>query len=237
MAPMWDRIDPLAEKYYGISPYAYCGGDPVNFGDYDGREISLSGDSALIAQAIAYYNQGAGREAFSYDYENKKVVYNASSDPSEFEQTIGDIVNSDKSVELNLTSKNRQVLVGSLKHRAIDLGDLSGMESHGFDPSRVMLHETVEQFNLDWGVLDPLFDKYEITTKEENKKIIGNKINELVSLAHDRALGAESRCFNLGGNPSNDIIPHDYFPKSGFFVVRELSGRLFVMPYAKGNIR
>ena len=35
MAPMWDRIDPMAEKYYGISPYAYCGGDPVNFGDYD----------------------------------------------------------------------------------------------------------------------------------------------------------------------------------------------------------
>ena len=26
-----------AEKYYGISPYAYCGGDPVNLGDYDGE--------------------------------------------------------------------------------------------------------------------------------------------------------------------------------------------------------
>jgi len=32
---MWDRIDPLAEKYYGISPYAYCGGDPVNYEEYD----------------------------------------------------------------------------------------------------------------------------------------------------------------------------------------------------------
>ena len=39
MAPMWDRIDPLAEKYFGISPYAYCGGDPVNKGDYDGENI------------------------------------------------------------------------------------------------------------------------------------------------------------------------------------------------------
>ena len=36
MLPMWDRVDPLAEKYYGISPYVYCGGDPVNKGDYDG---------------------------------------------------------------------------------------------------------------------------------------------------------------------------------------------------------
>ena len=39
MMPTWDRIDPLAEKYYGISPYAFCGGDPVNMGDYDGNHI------------------------------------------------------------------------------------------------------------------------------------------------------------------------------------------------------
>ena len=30
-------IDPLAEKYPGISPYAYCNGNPVNFVDPDGR--------------------------------------------------------------------------------------------------------------------------------------------------------------------------------------------------------
>jgi RHS repeat-associated protein len=36
MMPSWDKIDPMAEKYYGISPYAYCGGDPVNFVDLTG---------------------------------------------------------------------------------------------------------------------------------------------------------------------------------------------------------
>ena len=30
-------IDPLAEKYYHLSPYAYCAGDPVNLVDPDGR--------------------------------------------------------------------------------------------------------------------------------------------------------------------------------------------------------
>ncbi len=29
----WTATDPLAEKYYGISPYAYCMGDPVNMAD------------------------------------------------------------------------------------------------------------------------------------------------------------------------------------------------------------
>ena len=33
MAPMWDKSDSKAEDYYPISPYAYCGGDPVNNGD------------------------------------------------------------------------------------------------------------------------------------------------------------------------------------------------------------
>ncbi len=35
----WLSIDPLAEEYMGISPYAYCGNDPVNRVDPDGRRI------------------------------------------------------------------------------------------------------------------------------------------------------------------------------------------------------
>ena len=36
--PTWDRIDPLCEKYYSISPYAYCANNPVNRFDPDGRD-------------------------------------------------------------------------------------------------------------------------------------------------------------------------------------------------------
>ena len=35
-------IDPLAAKYPGLSPYAYCANNPVIFVDPDGREISFS---------------------------------------------------------------------------------------------------------------------------------------------------------------------------------------------------
>ncbi len=47
MAPMWDRVDPLAEKYFGISPYAYCGGDPVNRKDKNGMYIKFAEGSSL----------------------------------------------------------------------------------------------------------------------------------------------------------------------------------------------
>ncbi|MBR6192323.1 MAG: hypothetical protein IKQ68_09225 [Prevotella sp.] len=33
----WDRMDPLCEKYYSVSPYAYCHNNPVNRIDTDGR--------------------------------------------------------------------------------------------------------------------------------------------------------------------------------------------------------
>lgn len=31
--------DPLSEKYYSISPYAFCGNNPINFIDTDGMDI------------------------------------------------------------------------------------------------------------------------------------------------------------------------------------------------------
>ena len=32
-------VDTLCEKYYSISPYAYCAGNPVRYVDPDGRKI------------------------------------------------------------------------------------------------------------------------------------------------------------------------------------------------------
>ena len=34
----WNRMDPMCEKYYSVSPYAYCHNTPVNRIDPDRRE-------------------------------------------------------------------------------------------------------------------------------------------------------------------------------------------------------
>lgn len=64
-------MDPLCEKYYGISPYAYCAGNPVNLIDPDGERIYM-----------LFYttgNKDGGDEMFKsaaetrkYDIENSK---------------------------------------------------------------------------------------------------------------------------------------------------------------------
>lgn len=38
---MWLSVDPLFEKYAGMSPYNYCAGNPVKFVDPDGRENAI----------------------------------------------------------------------------------------------------------------------------------------------------------------------------------------------------
>ena len=40
-------IDPLAEKYYSLSPYAYCAGNPMSFVDPDGRDTVYVIDSPV----------------------------------------------------------------------------------------------------------------------------------------------------------------------------------------------
>ena len=48
----WFAQDPLSEKYYSISPYAFCAGNPVKFVDEDGR-IPAPVIGALIGGGVA----------------------------------------------------------------------------------------------------------------------------------------------------------------------------------------
>ena len=58
----WDRIDPLCEKYYSTSPYAYCANNPVNANDPDGRAINwllggaIGAGVELASQLIEQYD-------------------------------------------------------------------------------------------------------------------------------------------------------------------------------------
>jgi RHS repeat-associated protein len=46
--PVWTTIDPLCEKYYNMSSYAYCAGNPINRFDPDGMDWYTSTDSKTV---------------------------------------------------------------------------------------------------------------------------------------------------------------------------------------------
>lgn len=53
-------IDPLAEKYYSISPYAFCLNNPIRYIDPDGREIIgvTRNDAAKVVEDLRQMFQG-----------------------------------------------------------------------------------------------------------------------------------------------------------------------------------
>jgi len=60
----WDRMDPLCEKYYSLSPYNYCGNNPVRFIDKDGRIIRDSKGNIVYVSSGEYIHV---KHAFGID--------------------------------------------------------------------------------------------------------------------------------------------------------------------------
>ena len=62
--PMWTSVDPLCEKYYSISSYAYCGNNPVNFIDPNGEDYWSTNN---IEQIIDFFNSlGSGDSQYEF---------------------------------------------------------------------------------------------------------------------------------------------------------------------------
>lgn len=83
----WNTMDPLCEKYYSISPYAYCAGNPVNLVDptgkdvweinYEGRIIRRITDTTQDAFYMVNKNKdGEYERTFTLD-KNGEKVYNS----------------------------------------------------------------------------------------------------------------------------------------------------------------
>ena len=82
----WMSVDPLADKYPNISPYAYCGWNPIGFIDPDGRnpvysidgeflgvnELGLQGE-ALFMNPDKFYNGMSLEESMAQNQGSEKL--------------------------------------------------------------------------------------------------------------------------------------------------------------------
>ena len=81
----WHMIDPLCEKYYDISPYVYCNGNPINLFDPDGRnplKIIAKGvfkiGKVVAKQGLSSLNKTTTyANAFSVVVKDTKTVFDA----------------------------------------------------------------------------------------------------------------------------------------------------------------
>ena len=77
--PGWNKPDQLAEKYYGISPYVMCAGNPVNMGDYDGKKVLFADGTSnefkeKFGRLVTYMNK-CGTSSELANLESSNVTY------------------------------------------------------------------------------------------------------------------------------------------------------------------
>ena len=73
---VWHGVDPLAEKYPSISPYAYVANNPLNAIDPDGREIvwlNWGGNYSKIIRALT--RTGTFNAIFTRFIKNQENVF------------------------------------------------------------------------------------------------------------------------------------------------------------------
>ena len=104
---MFTTIDPLCEKYYHLSPYSYCGGNPIN-------RVDLHGDSITIldmASIDAIYNALQPGTNLSMKFNNGVLIPEsirqvASNSSDAFLKDLYTIATNPQMVELATTSTN-----------------------------------------------------------------------------------------------------------------------------------
>ena len=67
----WPTQDPLTEKLFSLSSYSYCAGNPINYYDYEGAIIIISGSSQQTA--LLQIQEAAGKTLKVKIDENGKV--------------------------------------------------------------------------------------------------------------------------------------------------------------------
>ncbi len=116
----------MFEKYPSISPYTYCGNNPVMFVDMNGREIIFSGEKEHRKAAFKEFKAGAKAHGISARMNKNGVVsgkYKGKGEISQEGQLIMNAIN-DKSVTVNIiaTDGNTTSNVGYMTAGAAFMG-------------------------------------------------------------------------------------------------------------------
>lgn len=110
--------DPLAEKYYSISPYAFCGNNPLKYIDLRGDSLTLAGDNYQEILMAIYNGLEEGTNT-TMKFNNgvldpSSIAKQAWSSNDDFLKDIYEISVNPIMVELSVSEKNTYRMNGKI---------------------------------------------------------------------------------------------------------------------------
>ncbi len=199
--PHFTSIDPLCEDTKHLSPYLYCGNNPVNLVDRDGKKFFFTGGSESDYNQIRDWLNviTQGQYTFSYSYDKKTKT--AEFDCKENEQFSGELSENNKNlnqelkrfsddnkaIKVNIRNNSKSIIIGDVTKSAIDMKDIENIgDRKSITSESAFLHELYEQSVLqlrDWG-----------------------NDRERIGQAHEAASKAESRYMNVSVSSSRKFL-------------------------------
>lgn len=176
-------VDPHAEKYASISPYAYVANNPLIFVDPDGKDIILAGTRKQQKQFVRLLSQRTGNK---YRVDRNGNVFNKNG-------RVNAQTNNKKSGRLsqlteNAINGNNNITIG-LVDNAPQAGR-NGMEFDSYDSGQLDLHDfKVSDRRTQAGQLGHIITERELTPNYQDP---ANRTNANFQVGHNAGLTEES---------------------------------------------
>lgn len=158
---IWLSVDPLAEKYPNISPYAYVANNPIIYIDPDGREIILSFASTsamtsysnLVNSALGGKYQVnlvaiAGTSNYRVEIATLNSKASITKEQKQFYKQLNKVVNSNKTINQEVVENDANTTVDSWVTGKIDIKDVEEFDASGSGAASsagALTHSHIEQ--------------------------------------------------------------------------------------------
>ncbi|MGD0343151.1 MAG: hypothetical protein ABSA76_15730 [Bacteroidales bacterium] len=205
----WLSVDPLAAKYYSISPYVYVADNPIKYIDPNGKEIRLVFQNDAAKNAYlgtvnkslgGFYTASVSTVKDGKGYNNQIVLTATSAtgtmtgSQKAFYSEYNSAVTSGSTVRQNIVSNDAKTVVGSWVTGKVDMADVAAFDKAGKGAATsagALIHETSEQLEKAKLGLSPN-DIGKTTTDAA-----GNKTYVDYESSHNTAIQSEN---NVNGN-------------------------------------
>ena len=193
-------MDPLCEKYYDVSPYAYCAGNPINKIDPDGRDEWEINSQGQVVKRIETSKHDA---FFIVDDDNKRI------EGKSISFRHGTVFRSFKS---HTKIKEKVIENGEKKEKEV-IKNYDVYEMRGDNNSTKLFEFMAENTSVEWGhmKLGIEGDKgYNVlTTSHEERNEYG-----AADMLNKQYLGGYTIREHTHSHPLNTPRPSEYNPKT-----------------------